>query len=94
MSSSAHFIKKIVQKDNHTFTIEWSDGKIADYRLNQLQQICPCAKCKEFSLKDLQENVRCKNIQSVGRYALRIEFTSGCSSGIYDFDFLRNFAGL
>lgn len=92
--TSAHFIKKIAQKDNHTFTIEWSDGKVADYRLNLLQETCPCAKCKEAKIKEVVESVKCKNIHSVGRYALQIEFTSGCSSGIYDFDFLREFAGL
>ena len=39
--------------------------------------------------KTVREDVRAKRITSVGRYALRIDFTSGCNSGIFGFDFLR-----
>lgn len=89
-------IRKIEQKNNVTFSIEWSDGQINDYRLSQLQRLCPCANCiDEYSGKRLLDestihaDVRAERISSVGRYAIRIQFTSGCSSGIYDFEMLR-----
>ena len=88
-------VRNIKQKDNHTFTIEWSDGISCDYRLNQLQQQCPCANCvdsitgKRSDVNSKKDDVRATSIHSIGRYAISIKFTSGCSSGIYDFDLLR-----
>jgi len=97
MTSLSHaLVRKIEQKNNHLFTIEWSDGKIHDYRLSDLQKQCPCAACvdentgqRTLDVSTVREDVRAKRIISVGRYALRIQFTSGCSTGIYDFALLR-----
>lgn len=95
----SEMIRSLVQKDNHTFTIEWNDGKIAEYRLSELQKQCPCARCVDeltgkriVQESTINEDVRAKGIDKVGRYALRVEFTSGCSTGIYDFDMLRKMA--
>ncbi|MBA3815716.1 MAG: DUF971 domain-containing protein [Parachlamydiaceae bacterium] len=89
-------IKRLEQMDNHTFTIEWSDGQVNDYHLSTLQQRCPCANCtdeqtgkRRVGIKNI-ENVGAQRIVSVGRYALRVYFTSGCSAGIFGFDMLRN----
>lgn len=90
-------IKGIRQKDNYTFTIDWTDGTTVDYRLSKLQAKCPCAKCYdpatgkqhvEESKQDPQ--VRAVKISSAGRYALRVQFTSGCSKGIYSYAFLKD----
>ncbi|MBY0528932.1 MAG: DUF971 domain-containing protein [Rhabdochlamydiaceae bacterium] len=87
------FIRRIFQKDQIRFTIEWTDGKLSDYRLSDLQRACPCAACGEKKTEDLRldPEVEAIRIVNVGMYALRIEFTSGCSQGIYPFDFLRKF---
>lgn len=89
-------IKSICQKDNQRFAIEWSDGKIVCYRLSDLQKKCPCANCYDPSTgmqickeTQLDENVRALKIENVGRYALRIQYASGCSKGIYSFAMLR-----
>lgn len=96
MKSNPVFVRSIAQKNNHTFTIEWSDRTVSDYRLSNLQKNCPCANCndeitgkKRVDEKSIKEDVRAIRINSVGRYALRIQFTSGCSTGIYSFDMLR-----
>lgn len=94
MSSPAIFIKSIVQKDKEAFTITWSDGKSQDFFLAKLQAHCPCAECQRINelsqeKQGMQGNVRAYSIESVGRYAIRIRFTSGCSQGIYDFGRLR-----
>ena len=95
-SKAALMIKKIWQVDNYTFAVEWQDGQSQSYRLNKLQRHCPCAGCVDESTgkrkaSDLAvtEDVRAVHIKSVGQYALRIQFTSGCSTGIYTFDLLR-----
>ena len=93
MSQPAVFIRKIEQMDNHSFTIEWNDGLNQRYHLDKLQELCPCAAChqdgKLSNQYGVQSTVKAARIVSAGRYALRIEFTSGCSLGIYDFDLLR-----
>jgi DUF971 family protein len=95
MSSQAIFLEKIYQTDNYTFTIEWSDGIVTNYRLGELQRKCPCAACIDNKSKKITNDtssysdVRAIRLFSVGRYALRIDFTRGCSQGIYSFDFLR-----
>jgi DUF971 family protein len=96
MNSRPVLVKKIRQKDNHTFTIEWSDGVAADYRLNDLQRMCPCAHCVDemtgkrlLNANSVRDDVRASRVINVGRYALRVQFTSGCSTGIYSFTMLR-----
>lgn len=82
-------IQELVQLDNHTFAIQWSDGMRQEYRLSMLQSNCPCAQCHERRTDGIDPLVRATRIQGVGRYALRIAFTSGCSSGIYHYTHLR-----
>jgi DUF971 family protein len=96
MDDTAVFVKEISQKDASRFEIEWTDGKRMDYRLSDLQKNCPCARCRDektgASLIDeskLKADVSAFRIKSMGRYALRIDFTSGCSKGIFTFSFLR-----
>lgn len=95
--NSSLFIRQIWQKDNYTFSIQWNDGSIQDFRLCDLQKQCPCAHCSDEitgqRLLDAQlipDHVQALVIRNVGRYGLRIQFTSGCSTGIYSFDRLRN----
>lgn len=90
-------IRSIKQLDNYNFQIEWMDSTIGSYNLYTMQKLCPCAKCideatgnRRASAPEPQKDVRAKSICSVGRYALKITFTSGCSSGIYDYALLRS----
>lgn len=94
-------ISRICQKDAHVFTIEWADGRIYDYRLADLQKNCPCARCRDektgrslISPSSLDPEVKAVRLYNLGRYAMRIEFTSGCSRGVYTFAFLREWGKL
>lgn len=89
-------IKNIAQKDNHSFTITWNDNLQQEFRLNEVQKHCPCAKCANemtgqriMDVNSINEDVKAISIRNVGRYALQIRFTSGCSTGIYHFELLR-----
>lgn len=89
-------IQKVFQKDPYSFTVVWSDGKTEDYQLRELQKQCPCAGCVDEQTgkrvadpTNIKDDVKAVSIHGVGRYALRIEFSSGCSHGIYDFPMLR-----
>jgi DUF971 family protein len=83
-------VAKIEQVDNWSFRIVWGDGEESVYRLSELQRQCPCASCAEGMSPPVEEEVRCRKITGVGRYGLRIEFTSGCMTGIYSFEMLKN----
>lgn len=94
--SLPHYICKIWQEDNYSFSIEWNDGQVQTFRLSDLQRSCPCANCTDENTgkslvdpKTVDDNVRAVAIRSVGRYGLRIQFTAGCSTGIFSFDRLR-----
>ncbi len=88
----SRFILSIYQKDNTTFTIEWLDGTITHHRLADLQKNCPCVRCQDEKREPNAEEVSARRIFSVGRYALKIEFTTGCSKGIYSFAMLKELA--
>jgi len=82
------FIQRLEQLSNTTFKIVWSDGTESIFSLAQLQKGCPCARCQASALQ-VEEQVRATRIYSIGNYALGISFTSGCSRGVYTFQYLR-----
>ena len=93
-----------VQKDKG-IEIQWSDGEVGSYALSMLRSACPCATCKEAREKPAQPKSRLTvlpgnysnpmhiaNIQLVGNYALKIEWSDNHDSGIYSFAYLRTLA--
>jgi ATP-binding protein involved in chromosome partitioning len=87
--SNKYELLNIKRADDHSFIIEWKDGVITRYRFNEVQKDCPCAGCSEIKEKQISPDVDAIRIIPVGRYALRIEFNSGCTAGIYSYDLLR-----
>ncbi len=90
-------VKDIAQIDSRTLGITWTDGRKNLFDVVLLRRSCPCATCidewtREKRLKpaDIPETVRPVRIDSVGSYALKIEFSDGHSTGIYTFPMLRN----
>lgn len=79
---------KLTQKDRHEFEIQWSDDLVQRFRLSDLQERCPCARC-ELVKRDMNPDVMAMKLTKVGNYALKIQFTEGCSNGIYPFELLR-----
>ena len=85
--------------------IDWEDGHHSDYALEYLRDECPCASCtgahgttpEKSSYSQPQANpfqmyqakLRMLNIEEVGSYALRINWSDGHSTGIYSYDYLR-----
>jgi DUF971 family protein len=93
MTNSSLNIHRIWQVNNYTFAIEWNDFSIHEFRLSDLQKLCPCASCVDENTSispvdpnTILPNVQAIHIRNVGRYGLQIQFTSGCSKGIYSFD--------
>lgn len=86
------FISSISQRDDESFMIVWTDGSTTLHFLKDLQKQCPCAACQ--GSPTVHEQLSCIRISSIGQYALKISFTSGCSKGIYTYELLRKMAGV
>lgn len=85
------FVRKIWQLTTTNFAIEWTNGVCMRYLLGTLQANCPCAACRERPPEQTptpKADIQARSISSVGRYALRIDFDTGCNHGIFDFDYL------
>lgn len=94
MTDSPLLVRRIWQVDNDSFAIAWKDGQVQRFTLKNLQEHCPCALCTEAREQRVASpqpkgSVSCTHVESVGRYALRVQFTTGCSHGIYNFSLLR-----
>lgn len=93
-------IKQIEQKDQRTLRILWTDDAESLLDTVELRRNCPCAVCvdewsHERKLKpgDVPDTVRPVRIDSVGRYALTVQFNDNHKTGIYTYKLLRDLAG-
>ena len=87
--------RDISQLDARTLCIEWSDGRRCLYYVRELRLACPCAGCvHEWTGKKILEDssvapdVHPKNLQTVGLYAIRIQWSDGHDTGIYTYQHL------
>ena len=88
------------QKDASSLTVRWSDQHSHDFQLSELQKNCPCANCVDeitgkrlVNEKKNPSHVESNSIIPIGRYGLRILFNSGCTTGIFNYDYLLQLAG-
>ena len=89
----------ITQKDPRTLSIRWADGEESLFEVRELRLACGCAQCvDEWTGEDrlqpaaVPEDVHPRRIESVGRYAIQVEWSDGHASGIYPFRRLRGLA--
>lgn len=82
-------IMKLRPVDEFSFELEWSDGIIHFFELNELQTHCPCIRCSLMNKHTSTPQIQADHIRSIGNYAIQIQFRSGCSSGIYPYPLLR-----
>jgi DUF971 family protein len=84
--------------------IDWKDGHSSSYDVVYLRDWCPCASCtgshgttprpksteaaNPFPM--FQPRLRMLNVEPVGNYAVRIEWSDGHSTGIYSWAHLRS----
>lgn len=75
--------------DDFHFDVIWSSKDSMRYKLSTLQKNCPCSKCQTSSEVKISESVMAKNIETVGNYAIKVHFTSGCSRGVFTLKLLK-----
>jgi DUF971 family protein len=77
--------------------ITWDDGHSSEYALAYLRERCPCATCRAEPqvqeapnpLQMYKPAPRLTNAEATGRYAIRLFWADGHSSGLYSYDYLR-----
>ena len=98
-SSDSQTPTQIQQHDPRTLSIIWADGAESLLDVRALRLACGCAQCVDewsgealLAQNSVPEDVAPVGIQSVGRYAIQIEWSDGHSTGIYPFERLRKLA--
>jgi len=86
----------IRQDGPNQLVIEWLDGHRSLYEVRALRLACGCAACVDewtgenrLDPNSVPEDVHPLRIESVGRYAIQIDWSDGHSTGIYSFRQLR-----
>jgi DUF971 family protein len=84
--------------------IDWKDNHHSEYRLAYLRDECPCATCTGAHGTEPQKSnysappspfqmykpaLKMLEVEPVGNYAVRINWSDGHNTGIYSFDHLR-----
>jgi ATP-binding protein involved in chromosome partitioning len=82
-------IKDVYLLNEKFLSLSWKDGLERTYPLSFIQEHCPCVRCR--SQKNKYEDVKASRIEIMGRYGVKLQFSVGCSFGIYPFSLLRRF---
>ena len=87
---------EIKQANGETLAIRWQDGHESLYPCDYLRKLCRCAGCVDewsgqnrINFDSIPKDVHPLEIQGVGRYGLRINWSDGHNTGIYTFQYLR-----
>ena len=89
-------VKGIEQLDARTLGITWTDDRKSTYDVVMMRRKCPCATCVDewtheqiLKPEQIADSVRPVKVESVGQYALTVQFSDGHKTGIYTFNMLR-----
>ncbi len=90
-------IKKIAIIEKRHLSILWENSGQTKIKLANLRRNCPCAICdaerEERGSKYIPlytaEQLTIVNIQTIGHYAIGVQWKDGHNTGIYEFEHLR-----
>jgi ATP-binding protein involved in chromosome partitioning len=81
--------------------ITWNNSKQSLITFKDLRFLCPCASCvdegtgqRKIKKDDVDPNVGPLRIETVGNYAIRVQWSDGHDTGIYSYDYLWKQLGL
>ena len=91
-----------LERGDEDCVLRFADGLAFKLSYLSIRSRCQCAKCKprqenEQRLLEFEEEVARLRVEKpraepVGRYGIRFDWPSGCSSGIHSFRHLRSVA--
>jgi DUF971 family protein len=92
--------RRLYQADGRTLGVEWTDGHFSRYDVRDLRLACPCAHCVHEWTGEVivrpdavPADVRPVELEQVGNYGLRVQWSDGHGTGIYTFERLRALCG-
>jgi DUF971 family protein len=81
-------------RENGRVVVIWDDGMRLQYPLDKLRNACPCAGCRGHAPGEVPPpnvvGVGLIQIQEVGSYAVRFDWSDGHNTGIYPWSLLRD----
>jgi DUF971 family protein len=85
-----------VERD-HGVTIEWEDGHVSRFGLEELRLNCQCAECRGLRQRGVviwprvgaPEVLRVETAELVGAYGITFLWNDSHSTGIYPWEMLR-----
>ena len=87
---------EIRRAEDRELQITWADGHRTVLANRLLRQSCPCARCvneltgeRMLDPASVPPDIRASEISLVGRYAVKVRWSDGHSTGIYTFRKLR-----
>lgn len=88
--------KDVKKVGEGTLEWTWGDGHVSTYALKFLRERCPCAQCvdewtgkRTLDPNRVPADVRIRQFEPVGYYAIRFDWSDGHDSGLYSFRYLR-----
>ena len=87
-----------ISHDKNKLKIIWKDGTSSEFDLLELRKKCPCAACmgghggKIGAATSHIESISLLSWKKVGRYALNFYWNDNHDTGIYTFDYLKDFS--
>ena len=91
-----------LMREDESCMMTFSDEATFEVGYLDLRLSCPCANCKprrensqrmiEFKAEVERLRMEKPSVEVVGHYGLKFLWPSGCSSGIFSFDLLREIA--
>jgi DUF971 family protein len=81
----------------HGVTIEWDDGHVSRFGLEELRRNCPCAECRGLRQRDVviwpgvgvPAVLRIETAALTGGYGLSVVWNDTHDTGIYSWETLR-----
>ncbi|MDP1825745.1 MAG: DUF971 domain-containing protein [Archangium sp.] len=87
----------VLSRDQRELALTWSDGVSTKVAARRLRQYCPCAGCVEewsgkrtFEVETIPEDMKVIEVHSVGNYALSFTFGDLHTTGIYQWEYLKD----
>tara|TARA_B110000263_G_scaffold137450_1_gene119251 strand:+ start:205 stop:546 length:342 start_codon:yes stop_codon:yes gene_type:complete len=88
-----------IERGEESCVLRFADKKSFKLDYLKVRLACPCAACKprqenqqlilDFNESLMRMQMTKPIVGLIGRYAIRFEWPSGCSSGLYSFKLLR-----
>ncbi len=73
--------------------VTWRDEEPRHFRIKQLRCACACAGCvnemtgvRTLDVNTVREDIAITDMQLVGNYAVKFDFSDGHNTGIYSWD--------